>query len=72
MITMNEGILTLSGIRSLTAETTIFDINNTNVVASPIPSPLIADDVTPRVGHIPSSSTKTGFSFINPFEKFFQ
>ena len=29
---------------------------------SPIPSPLIADDVTAKVGHIPSIRTKVGFS----------
>jgi hypothetical protein len=49
----------------------MFDISNTKVVASPMPSPLMAEEVTPSVGHIPSSKTNTGFSFINPFEKFF-
>lgn len=31
-----------------------------------LPSPLIADVVTARVGHIPSISTKVGFSFTSP------
>lgn len=71
IITIKLGIRTFSGIIPLTNETTMFDITKTNAVASPIPSPLIAEDVTPKVGHIPSNNTKTGFSFRNPFEKFF-
>ncbi len=70
MTTMNDGILTLSGIRFLISEITRFDITSTKVVASPIPSPLMADEGTPRVGHIPSHSPTTGFSLINPLVKF--
>ena len=69
--TIKLGILTLSGITSLTSEITMFDIINTNEVASPIPSPFMAEEVTPRVGHIPNTNTNTGFSLIKPFVKFF-
>ena len=44
----------------------IFDKINTTVVESPMPSPLIADEVTARVGHIPSIMTNVGFSFMIP------
>jgi hypothetical protein len=71
IITIKEGILTLSGIKSLTSETTKLDITKTKVVANPIPSPLMAEVVVPSVGQRPKSNTKTGFSFINPFEKLF-
>ncbi len=70
MITINEGILTLSGIMFLKIETTIFDITRTNVVANPIPRPLIAVVVTPSVGQSPRSRTNTGLSLIKPFVKF--
>ena len=66
MTTINAGIRTLSGINVLSNEMITFDKLNTNSVANPIPNPLIADVVTPKVGHIPSNNTKTGFSFINP------
>ena len=70
IIIINAGIRTLLGICDLTRETTIFDINKTNNVATPIPKPLYADDVTPNVGHIPNNITKTGFSLIIPLNKF--
>ena len=40
---------------------------STKQVASPIPKPLIAEEVTPKVGHIPSSNTKMGFSLMKSF-----
>jgi hypothetical protein len=49
------------------SETTVFEPKSTNVVASPIPKPFKADEVVASVGHIPKTSTKIGFSFINPF-----
>jgi hypothetical protein len=67
---INAGILTLLGICDFTSDTTMFDINSTNSVAIPIPKPLNADEVTPKVGHIPRSITKTGLSLIIPFKKF--
>jgi len=70
IITIKAGILTLSGIKFLTREITTLDMSKTNVVAKPIPRPLMAVDVTPRVGHIPSSWTKTAFSLKNPLVKF--
>jgi hypothetical protein len=65
--TINEGIRTISGIRFLISEITTFEQISTNMVASPIPMPLIADEVVPNVGHIPSRSTNVGFSLIIPF-----
>ena len=41
-------------------------IISTAIVAIPIPIPLIADEVTPNVGHIPKISTKVGFSLRIP------
>ena len=39
---------------------------NTAVTDKPIPKPLIADVVVAKVGHIPSTCTKVGFSSIIP------
>lgn len=50
-----------------TENSTIFDIIRTNIVASPIPIPFIAEVVVPKVGHIPRSRTKIGFSLKIPF-----
>ncbi len=44
----------------------MFDMIRTAVVVSPIPTPLIAEVVTARVGHIPSIKTNVGFSLITP------
>ena len=66
MIVINAGILTLSGITFLKADIMILLIVRTAVVASPIPSPFIAVEVTARVGHIPSICTKVGFSLTIP------
>jgi hypothetical protein len=45
----------------------MFDSISTNAVANPIDIPLIADEVVARVGHIPKTSTKVGFSLNIPF-----
>jgi hypothetical protein len=71
MMTIYEGILTLSGMYFLMTETTMFDINNTKVVANPIPNPLKEDVVTPRVGQSPRSNTNTAFSLKKPLLKLF-
>ena len=42
---------------------------NTAMVANPIPRPLMAEDVVPKVGHIPKRSTNVGFSLTIPFIK---
>ena len=65
--TMNAGIRTISGIRFLIDEITTFEQINTNMVASPIPIPLMAEEVVPNVGHIPKRSTNVGFSLTIPF-----
>ena len=64
---MNAGIRTISGIRFLIDEITTFEQINTNMVASPIPIPLMAEEVVPNVGHIPKRSTNVGFSLTIPF-----
>jgi hypothetical protein len=56
----------LSGIYAAIAEITILESIRTNVVASPILIPLIADVVVAKVGHIPRRSTNVGFSLIKP------
>ena len=62
MITMNAGILTLSGMILRMAEMIILLSASTTIVVSPIPNPFMADVVTARVGHMPKVSTKVGFS----------
>ena len=69
MITINDGILTLSGMTFLSAEIMKLLSTRIHVVVSPIPAPLMADDVTASVGHIPSICTKVGFSFTIPLYK---
>ena len=68
-ITINAGIRTPFGIFFLKREINKFEKTKTTVVESPIPSPLIAEEVTARVGHIPSINTKVGFSLIIPLYK---
>ena len=41
---------------------------STNIVARPILMPLMAEEVVPKVGHIPNSNTKVGFSVMIPFK----
>ena len=65
---MKEGILTVEGIVFLSAEITALLSASTNVVASPIPIPFIADEVTARVGHIPIIRTSVGFSTTSPLK----
>ena len=65
-ITMNAGILTLSGMTFLSAEMKRLLNARTAAVVSPIPSPFIAEVVTASVGHMPSVRTKVGFSLIIP------
>ncbi len=67
MTTMNAGMRTLSGMKFLISEITRFDIINTAIVATPIPQPFMAEVVVPSVGHMPSISTKVGFSRTIPF-----
>jgi hypothetical protein len=54
------------GINPAIRDIAILDKINTNVVASPIPKPLMAEVVVPKVGHIPRTNTKVGFSFRIP------
>ena len=74
MMTMKDGIRILSGMILVTNEMTKLDITKTKAVANPIPIPLMAEVVTPKVGHIPSSKAKVGFSrnmpLVNTFKLF--
>ena len=62
MMTMNAGMRILSGIRLATRDITRLDMTNTKVVAAPMPIPLAAEVVVARVGHMPNTSPKVGFS----------
>jgi hypothetical protein len=64
--TINAGIRTLLGIRFLMSDIAMFERISTAIVATPIPIPLMAVEVTPSVGHIPKISTKVGFSLRIP------
>ena len=66
IITINAGILTRLGITFRNREMIRLLIVSTTAVVSPIPRPFIAEVVTASVGHIPSISTKVGFSLIMP------
>ena len=67
MTTMKTGMRTLSGVRLLSSEMTTLVQMSTTIVASPIDSPLMADVVVARVGHMPSIRTNVGFSLTMPF-----
>ena len=64
--TMKAGMRTLSGMKFLMSEMTMFDKISTAIVATPMPNPLAALVVVPSVGHMPSTSTKVGFSLTIP------
>ena len=51
------------GMRFLILEITTFEQISTNAVANPIPIPLIAEEVVPNVGHIPSKRQMLGSLF---------
>ena len=65
-ITMKAGIRTRSGMIFLRREMIRLENISTAVVERPIPSPLMADVVVARVGHIPNIRMKVGFSLIIP------
>ena len=67
IITINAGIRILSGIKFFTNDIATFEQIRTNAVASPIPMPFSADEVVPKVGHIPNNRTNVGFSLMIPF-----
>ena len=69
-MTINEGILTLSGIKPASNEITTLEHVRTKVVAIPIPNPFNIDVVVARVGQHPKVSTNMGFSLKKPFVKF--
>jgi hypothetical protein len=49
-----------------------FENTRTKVVAAPIPIPFIAAVVMARVGQVPRTITKVGFSLIRPLVKYFK
>ena len=57
----------MSGVRFFISDIMILENINTAIVAKPIIIPFIALVVVASVGHMPSIRTKTGFSFITPF-----
>ena len=62
----------MSGVRFLIKEITRFEQMSTNMVASPIDIPFIADVVVASVGHMPSRRTNVGFSLTMPFNNIFK
>ena len=67
MIVMYAGIRTLSGMNFRSAEITALEQISTAVAATPMPMALNAEVVTARVGQVPSTRQRTGFSFTIPF-----
>ncbi len=68
---IKHGILTFDGIKFFIREIIMLEQINTNDVARPIARPFIAALVTARVGHIPISNLKMGFSLHKPLVKSF-
>ena len=66
IITINAGILTLSGMIFRSREIIALLSASTTIVVSPMPSPFMAEVVTASVGHMPSISTSVGFSLKIP------
>ncbi len=64
--TTNTGMRTMSGVRFLMSDMATLEQISTNIVASPIDKPLMADVVVANVGHMPNNKTNVGFSFIKP------
>lgn len=64
--TINAGIRTICGTMFFIAEIAAFEHVSTAIVAKPIERPVNADDVVPRVGHMPKTRTKVGFCLIRP------
>lgn len=56
----------MSGVIFFMQDMMMFEKMRTTIVASPIIMPFMALVVVARVGHIPSISTKVGFSFMMP------
>ncbi|CUQ55259.1 Uncharacterised protein [Segatella copri] len=67
--TMKTGMRTISGVIFLIQEITKLVQISTAMVANPIERPLMALVVVAKVGHIPRSNTKVGFSLMSPFIK---
>ena len=63
---MKAGMRTLLGISPRSREMRRLLNARTTSVVSPIPRPFMAEVVTASVGHMPSISTKVGFSFTIP------
>jgi len=68
-MTMNEAIRTWLGINRLSSETNRLEKTRTNVVASPIPMPLMPEVVTASVGHSPRTNRKGGMVCHSPLVK---
>ena len=66
MITMYAGIRTFCGITFLKAEITMFEHMRTIEAEMPMPIALETEVVVARVGQVPSTRRRTGFSMIKP------
>ena len=67
IIVIYAGMRTLSGIKLRSNDITALEQTSTIVAAMPIPKPFTAAVVTARVGQVPSTNRKTGFSLMMPF-----
>jgi len=63
---INVAIRTSLGINFLRREIIMLDITSVNITANPIVTPLIADVVTAKVGQVPKTIRRMGFSFQSP------
>jgi hypothetical protein len=64
--TIKMGIRIFSGVTLLRADIITFEPTRTNVAARPIPIALETARLVAKVGHMPRSSLKVGFSLIIP------
>ena len=68
---MYAGILTSLGITFLSAEISMLLSVSITTTVSPMPAALEADEISPRVGQVPSTSIKVGFWKMRPSKLIF-
>ena len=62
---MKQAMRTFLGMMPRTMEMSMLDSTRTKMTAAPMPSPLLAELVTAKVGQRPSTSRKGGRSMTN-------
>ena len=67
--TIKAGMRTWSGMNLRKREMAMLEHTSTNVAAAPMPRPFSALVVTARVGQVPSTRRKVGFSGMMPLNK---